>query len=144
MNKTPTTADPMRKHYATLLDARLEGRADLTVEGFEPFVHHLLVQPLPPDETVGELGIIQVPEKHQEPKAIGVVVKVNPADAGGPFAEGDLVLFADSAGQDIRLANQDFKILQWHTTEESDILGRWPAARSSACGQQVDKPQNVV
>ena len=140
MTKTPTTADHIRTHYAPLLDARLEGRADLTVEGFEPCLHHVLVRPLPPDETVGKLGIIHMPEKHQEPKAIGLVVRVSPQDMAGPFAKGDLVLFANSAGQDITLGNCDFKILQWHTTEESDILGRWPAAG----GDQVDKPQNVV
>lgn len=128
MTKTPTTADAVRTHYAQLLDTQLEARADLTVEAFEPFFHHVLVRPLPPDKTVGELGIIHVPEKHQEPKAIGIVVKINPEDIG-PFAEGDLVLFANSAGQDITLGNEDFKILQYHTTEESDILGRWPANR---------------
>lgn len=144
MTKPPTTADAIRTHYAELLDARLATGADLTVDGFEPCLHHILVRPLPPDKTVGKLGIIHMPEKHQEPKAIGLVVKINPDDACGPFAEGDFVLFANSAGQDITLGNCDFKILQWHTMEESDILGRWPAPQPPISGEQVDKPQNVV
>lgn len=96
----------------------------LPVDRFVPFRHHLLVEVLPPRAKIGN---IEIPDAFQERQALAWVRRINPADDGGPFGSGDLILFAPSAGADIRLEGKDMKILQYHSQEEGDILGHWPA-----------------
>jgi len=103
----------------------------LTIGGFVPFPSHVLVEPLPPDQKVGTMKLIEVPQAHQEKKALGWVRRLNPNDDGKVFTVGDLVLFADSAGHDVRLEGRDLKILQYVGLEDSEILGWWPVGTVS-------------
>jgi len=101
---------------------------NLRIEDFEPFARHILVRQVPPEKTLGTTKTLIVPDKFAQQKAMGFVVKVNPDDLPGPFEEGDLVLFAESCGYDVTVGEATFKVLQYHTEEEGEILGKWPAA----------------
>jgi co-chaperonin GroES (HSP10) len=97
----------------------------LRIQDFEPFSRHILVEPLPPK---AKIGAIEIPEQFREKQAVGWVRRVCPDDEGGLFAVGDLVLFAAMAGLPVTLEGREMVILQYHSSEEGDILGRWPAA----------------
>lgn len=97
----------------------------LTVDGFEPHSRHLVVEPLAPETTFG--GKLVVPETHRKKQAAGYVRKISPSDFDSPYQVGDIVLFAPSTGTPVRFGDKDMLIMQWHSIEESDVLGRWPA-----------------
>lgn len=114
----------LQTHYGDIVDGAQEVRAGLRIADFEPFRHHVLVEPLKPDE---KIGLIEIPESFRKKQSVGYVRAINPEDRGNGVCEvGDLVLFANSAGQDIELEGKALLILQYHSIEEGEILGRFP------------------
>lgn len=105
------------------IDTSIAVKENLTVGDFVPHPHHLVVEPLPPDTMVGSLII---PETHRKKQAMGWVRAIAPVDEGGLYEVGDLVLFANSAGQAVSFDGREHVVLQYHTQEESEIIGRWP------------------
>jgi hypothetical protein len=110
--------------YKDVIGSSPEIGDGLTVEGFVPFRHHVLVEPLPPRSRIGS---IEIPEAFREQQAVGWVRRIHPEDLGGMFRAGDLVMYATSAGSPVTLEGRDMLILQYHSREEGDILGHWPA-----------------
>lgn len=106
--------------YAKVVDGTISLRDTLKPADFIPHTRHVLVEPLPPEETV---GMIVIPETHRKKQKIGWVRAINPFDEGGPYAVGNLVLFADGAGTDVSFGEKPMVILQYHSVEESEILG---------------------
>ena len=90
----------------------------------KPLDDHLLVEPLEAEETTA--GGIILPDAAKEKPTRGRVVAVGPGkrlDDGshGPMAvaEGDVVVYNQYGGTDVKLEDTDYKILR-----ETDVLAK--------------------
>lgn len=119
-------ATEIETHFADVISDTHVVRSGLKIEDFEPTPHHVLVEPLPPEATIGSLYI---PESFRKKQAAGWVRSISPHDVDGLYEVGDLVIFAHSTGQDIELEGKALLILQYASQEEGEILGRIPKTK---------------
>ena len=110
-------------HYPKILNDETALRSKLELSEFEPQPEHILVEPLPPESQV---GLIHIPEKHQKPQAVAVVLT---SGAGAPYAPGDVVFF-NGYGRDLNLEGRKLKTLYCGTTgaAASEVFGCWRQA----------------
>lgn len=122
----------IQENYGQAIASNLTLVSGLVPEDFDPGPGLVLVEIIPPDtQTAG--GII-LPTQAQEPKAVGIVRRISSSDRQSPcyyLREGDLVLFAKDAGDELTIAGKDYKVLTFMSRDgvlEGEILGKWPAA----------------
>lgn len=114
----------LQEHYPKIVNEIGSIRENIRVEDFEPHLHHVLVEPLAPDAEIK--GFI-IPEQHRKKQLLGWVRQAHKLGIG-TYMVGDLVLFASGAGTEVMFGEKAMLILQYHSQEESEILGRWPAS----------------
>jgi len=119
-------SNELTTHFADVVNDTQVVRGGLKIEDFEPTPHHVLVEPLPPEEAIGS---VYIPESFRKKQAVGWVRRISPHDADGLYEVGDLVIFAHSTGQDIELEGKALLILQYASQEEGEILGRIPKSK---------------
>jgi co-chaperonin GroES (HSP10) len=119
----------LKSCYKSVFDRAVEiGFDNIKPEDVAPCKNRIMVDVLPAEEYVGEEKLIEIPESHRKPPAMAVVVSIGPDTPG--FSVGDLVLFSDSAGQEIVVAGRSFRVLiTSDDLEISDVLARVPVER---------------
>ncbi len=99
-----------------------------TVGTFEPMTGTILVDVLPPNEVLADLGggkKLVTTKEHAQVQSIGWVLRTAPQEAF--FEVGDLVVFPEGAGEIVDLGDgKKYRLLKT-VGDESDTHGRWPA-----------------
>lgn len=119
--ETPANPSVIGNIYGDLLaKANTIDTTKLRIEDFRPGGNHLLVRPAPSQTTTK--GGLHLPQSAIQPSKIGTVVAA-PEACG--YEVGDTVLFRGGGGCQLMFEGEEFLLLEFYDTADSDILGKF-------------------
>lgn len=120
-------------YFQKLFDTAVSRIRGFKPEHFIPHPNTVLVRVPPPESQT--TGGIHIPDLAQEEKRIGVVLAVHPSQRGNgfPYQPSDVVFFRSYGGEKLPFeGHDDLFVLQYRQDADSDILGKFDTAGTTA------------
>ena len=115
MGKNNAAASVVQQKIQNKADAALVIEREIPLDSLNPTAGRIIVDPVPPSETAGRMGVIHIPERHRQPMNVGYVIACGKprSDLGQEAVPvGALAVYFHYAGESMTIGGHEIRMME--------------------------------